>query len=259
MEKSGHDLSRYAAMVQDLAQRAIAMAVDASPHRPAPGEERYSLTQLLPTARCLLGEADAAAPPPTDRDVAFVDGRGHQRPVYRTLAAYLHQRATGHCPGLLALEGAGNDVAQQLWTAWHAIAAGGNDLAPVHGVVESHDGCLAPQSLDEGPDHWTYRELVGLQALQALVEHCANNNELEDQPAWRRRIVEITNYHQDHTQPDYTTYQPWGLAAFLSNPQTTWFAEQQLHDVATHLRVEGGPGALLPALLLADAFASISS
>ncbi|MEL7087626.1 MAG: hypothetical protein AAGL98_04170, partial [Planctomycetota bacterium] len=259
METSEYDLSRYAAMVQDLARRAVALAVDASPHQPPPGEVRYSLTESLPAARCLMGAADAAPPPPTERDVTFVDGRGHDRPVYRTLAAYLHQRATGECPGLLRPDDAGDDVAQQLWAAWHALAAGGNDLDPVRRVVEAHDGCLSPQSLDEGPDHWTYRELVGLHVLQALVELCAARDDLEDQPTWRQRIVEITHYHQDHTQPDYTTYQPWGLAAFLSNPETTWFAEQQLHDVATHLRVEGGPGALLPALLLADAFASISS
>lgn len=216
------------------------------------------MTQMLPTARCLLGEADAAPPPPTDRDVTFVDGRGHQRPVYRALAAYLHHRATGDCPALLRPDVKSGDVSQQLWSAWHALAAGGTDLNPAHRIVEAHDGCLAPQSLDEGPDHWTYRELVGLHALHALIELCDARDDLEIPPTWRQRVLQITAYHQNHTQPDYTTYQPWGLAAFLSNPETTWFAEQQLHDVATHLSIEGGPGALLPALLLADAFASIS-
>lgn len=257
MENVEHDLSRYATMVQALAQHAIDIAVDASPHQPKPGEVRYSLIHLLPAARELLGfsQVELDAPPVSDQ-ASFTDGRGQSRPIYRPFATYLHHRATGECPPLD--KDITQDVSLQLWQAWQQLARGEDAVAEVNRILEANSDSLHPQSLDETPDHWTYRELVGLHALHAVIELCDNDDDLATPPAWRQRRVEITNYHQHHTQPDYTTYQPWGLAAFLSNPETIMFAEQQMHDTQSHLQIQGGAGALLPALLLADAFASIS-
>ena len=48
------------------------------------------------------------------------------------------------------------------------------------------------------------------------------------------------------------------MAAFLGRPETVPFAEQQLHDVESHLAIAGPAGALLPGLLLADAYASLA-
>lgn len=247
-------------MVQALARQAIGLAIDASPHQPKPGETRYSLIHLLPAARQLIGDpSETDQPPqapPTDTPATFTDGLGQSRPIYRPFAAYLHQRATGECPPLD--KDSTQDVSLQLWQAWHQLARGEDAVAEVNQILEANPGSLHPQSLDETPDHWTYRELVGLHALQALVELTDTRDDLPNQPRWRQRLIEITNYHQHHTQPDYTTYQPWGLAAFLSNPQTIMFAEQQLHDTQSHLQIEGGAGALLPALLLADAYRSLA-
>lgn len=244
-------------MVQALAQHAVEIAIDASPHQPKPGEVRYSLTRLLPAARGLLGVAQAdLEPPPVSGSTTFTDGRGQSRPIYRPFAAYLHGRATGVCPRLE--DDASRDVSRQLWQAWHQLARGEDVTAQVDRILEGNADSLHPQSLDETPDHWTYRELVGLHALQAMIESCDTHHDLVTPPGWRQRLVEITNYHQYHTQPDYTTYQPWGLAAFLSNPETILFAEQQLHDTQSHLQIEGPAGALLPALLLADAYRSLA-
>ncbi|MEM6458641.1 MAG: hypothetical protein AAF710_04550 [Planctomycetota bacterium] len=249
------DARRVLPLIRSLARQAIGQAVDASPHRPRRGETRYSLTKLLPAAAALLGDGDPAGlePPPTGDDARFVDGIGHERPVYRYLAAYIHRRATGALPPLNASPG--GDVALRLWACWHRRALGDDPADDVEGLLGLGDGCLHPQSFDETPDHWTYRELAGLHALGALIESAGT-----DAPGrWRQRAEEIAVYHQHHTQPDYTTYQPWALAVFFSYAETRPFAEQQLHDTQTHLQIEGGPGALLPALLLADAAASLAA
>ncbi|MEM9882254.1 MAG: hypothetical protein AAF800_04985 [Planctomycetota bacterium] len=249
------DVSRILPLIRSLAGRAIGRAVDASPHRPRQGETRYSLTELLPAAEVLLGQREPARlePPPTGEDARFVDGIGHERPVYRYLAAYLHHRVTGELPPLHASPG--DDVALRLWACWHRRASGVPCDGELDELLGLGDGCLHPQSLDETPDHWTYRELAGLHALGALIASAG-----ADAPGrWRERAEQIAVYHQHHTQPDYTTYQPWALAVFFSYDETRPFAEQQLHDTQTHLQIEGGPGALLPALLLADAAASLAA
>ena len=110
---------------------------------------------------------------------------------------------------------------------------------------------LVPLGLNDLIDSWTYRELLGMHGLHLC-------SLLENDSAMADRVRSATMYHLGHTQPDYTTYQPWGLAAFASDAHTAVFAEQQLHDVATHLSIEGAGGAVMPALLLADASAAMS-
>jgi len=90
-----------------------------------------------------------------------------------------------------------------------------------------------------------------LHALDVLAEAI-------DHDPWRQRVRAAAEFHQHHTQPDYTTYQPWALAVFARDPATAMFAEQQLHDVETHLNLHGGGGAVIPALLLTDAAVMLS-
>ncbi|XAL98538.1 hypothetical protein OT109_13230 [Phycisphaeraceae bacterium D3-23] len=111
-------------------------------------------------------------------------------------------------------------------------------------------GALHTQTADDTPDAWVYRELTGLHALH-LASQVARG------AGWAARCALVAEYHLEHTQPDYTTYQPWALPAFAEGDATAVFAEQQLHDVQTHLAIEGQGGALLPGLLLADASASL--
>ncbi len=249
-------LNDYRDLIGALARQALAQAVDEPPHRPRQGEVRFNLARLRPTARRLLGETVPEANlvvPLIEPGIRFVDGFGHHRPVYRWLALSLHGRATGQWPAAPAEEpGEAHDISLRLWRASHMFHATGQvalDLAPIRAAV----GPLHPQGPEDAIDHWTYRELAGLHALHRLAAGTGDAALLD-------RVGAVARYHQQHTQPDYTTYQPWALAAFLGSEETWPFAEQQLHDVATHLSVEsarGGRGAVLPALLLADAWASL--
>ena len=56
-------------------------------------------------------------------------------------------------------------------------------------------------------------------------------------------------YHLHETQPDHATTEPWGLLAFILNPDTRSLADQLLHTV----RVQHPGGARgVTAILLAD-------
>lgn len=236
-------------MVQSLARHAIDIAVDATPHKPREGQRVFSLIEMLPAARQRLGESGLTiTAPPVEADVDFTDGRGHSRPIYRCLA--FHLAASAGAPATPQWSTDEEDVSLTLWR--EVVSPSTDTFSKIEAIANTCDSSLHEQALDDGIDFWTYREMVGVHALHLL----AQRYQRED---WQQRVVEITNYHQHHTQPDYTTYQPWGLAAFLSNPDTIMFGEQQLHDVQTHLQIEGGAGAVLPALLLADAYASLKS
>ena len=282
--------SRYAPLVASLARRAIDQAGDRAPHAPRPDEAVFPCARLLPLADRVLGgpgddaaqaletlaEAAAAAAP------RFTDGIGHSREVYHHLGvrlaatvntATIHAAASADAPGgarcAALLERARawsaarcgeptGDAAVDLWR----LAAAGDAIEParrVAGVEAILDrggqaDSLQPQTAADSPDHWTFRELAGLHALAALVEAMPDAGPIE---RWRRRLAEIADFHQAHTQPDYTTYQPWALAVFARRPETSMFAEQQLHDVESHLNLQGAGGAVVPALLLADAAAML--
>lgn len=110
--------------------------------------------------------------------------------------------------------------------------------------AETQEGALHAQGADVTPDVWVYRELTALHALDAVAQ-------MTGDAALGERVAAACRYHQGHTQPDYTTYQPWALPAFLRRPETYPQAAQQLHDVATHFAIEGEGGAAVPAVILA--------
>ncbi|MEQ9453203.1 MAG: hypothetical protein RLN76_01250 [Phycisphaeraceae bacterium] len=245
--------TRYLPVVRGLAERAIGMAVDASPHaaRARAGEVVRSLVDLLPVARKLLGLEGETGFEVGDGGVTrWTDGLGHHRPAYGYLAGYLMRRA-GLVAGEVCAPGGVRAGAEAeihgLWVRtmgaqWRDGAFGRVGDLRLGGVGEP----MFVQGADDSPDEWTYRELLGLHGLVALGRVTGDRGMLE-------RAGRVAVYHVGHTQPDYTTYQPWGLAWFLRWPATVTFGEQQLHDVTTHLAIEGGAGALVPALLLADA------
>ncbi|MFN3168146.1 MAG: hypothetical protein ACE37H_13880 [Phycisphaeraceae bacterium] len=269
--------SGYARVVADLARQALAVAFDAAPHRARQGERRWPMAEALPAARVLADAAD-------DADVAqlavaaeqlnqalsdpagkVTDGFGHARPVYRWFALHLlgtAARLAGHAAAIQHLQqsaerllarpvGDDRDPRLDIWRdaiAWqHGIAR--SRAAQIEPADEPAP--LAPLGLDDLIDAWTYNELIGLHGLHLLAL-------LRRDADAQTRARSAALYHLGHTQPDYTTYQPWGLAAFASDARTAVFAEQQLHDVATHLSIEGPGGAVLPALLLADAASALA-
>lgn len=139
--------------------------------------------------------------------------------------------------------------------AVHAILSRspGNTPGNVPGHISGDGSNRALHLWDQqqdSPDAWAYRELVGLHALSNLALVRRNRQ-------WATRVQEIAMYHLEHTQPDFFTYEPWGLFGFLWSAKSRPFAEQQLHDVQTHLANATGPKCMAPGLLLADAAASL--
>ncbi|WP_145446264.1 hypothetical protein [Mucisphaera calidilacus] len=240
-------------MVGELAERALGMAVDASPHAPRPreGERIVSLAELLPMARGLMGDVPGDLPDPGgDERVRWTDGLGHHRPSYGYLAARLALRGGGGVP--VTHEPVAGTPDARVHADWVAALGGPQvrSLPEFDGNVVAAP--LIEQKPDDSPDDWTYRELVGLHGLVARARATGDG-------AAAHRAYSVALHHVQHTQPDYTTYQPWALAWFLRDPATITFGEQQLHDVATHLSLEGRPGALVPALLLVDAWCDLKT
>ena len=265
--------SRYEPLVATLARQAAASAADHSPHAPRAGEAVFSCTRLLPLVRRTLGEADAdiddalaALADAADADAPrFTDGIGHSREVYHHLGLRLARHALRteaerdgfHRAQAWAADRCNqetDDVSIALWRLAAARGLVGEEriIERVEAILDErgHAGSLQPQTAEDSPDHWTFRELAGLHALSDLAEAFRHNACGE---RWEQRVREVAAFHQGHTQPDYTTYQPWAVAVFARDEATANFAEQQLHDVETHLTLDGGGGAVIPALLLADA------
>ena len=269
--------ANYATVTLQLATKALSIATDATPHRARAGERRWAMIDAFPAARIMLGldrdgdremiasisdELRDTLGQPTGK---VTDGFGHARPSYTLLAIHLLSTAARLIDDTTAIK-ATRQAAESLMLR-HA-EPGGDDprlavwrrlVASQHGLTEAEElpltsttpAPLVPLGLNDLIDSWTYYELVGLHGL-----HLCSVIEQDDSLAQHVRFA--AEYHLGHTQPDYTTYQPWGLAAFASDPFTAVFAEQQLHDVATHLSIEGPGSAVMPALLLADAAATMA-
>ena len=269
--------SGYLKVVRQRAEQAIAFATDSAPHRACEGERRWAMAGALPAARVLIEQPnldDHALLKEAARSLAqtladpinkITDGFGHARPSYALFAIHLlgsaarlneQREAIEHtrqaATTLLNRETTSGPVDPRL-AAWRRLIARQNGLHEAEDLpLPSTDPApLVPLGLNDLIDSWTYYELVGLHGLHLC-------SQLEEDDALAQRVCSAAEYHLGHTQPDYTTYQPWGLAAFVSDSQTAVFAEQQLHDVATHLSIEGPGGAVMPALLLADAAATMA-
>lgn len=263
------DSSRYRDIVAALARACLTRAADAPVLSQAAG---WPVSIGAVAAGVLLGAR--AEPSALDAGLAilteaarrhaparFNDTFGFSRPVYHPLLIHLHQRAAHLAgrpipfPQLLpgATQMQSDDVSLTLWWALCRYQRGDTgDIEAVHAIVQTivdrpgPDGSLHRRRDEDQLDAWTYRELSGLHALArlALVEGNAH---------WQQRVREIARHHQAVTQPDYTTYQPWAVFAFLTCPGTVLFGEQQLHDTETNLHVETPGAGLLAGLLLADA------
>ncbi len=283
-------VARYLPTIKALAERALDMAVDASPTKPREGEFVRSLMVGLPVARVLVQQdyeiepavksllEAAAALHGNDNQahqpVRYTDGVGHSRPIYPRLLLAMAIRCMqpGDSRADLVLRLASPYIPEsddilggcehprigvfgELCRSRHFCLWEGESYR-LDGYVDwalsdsQTQGSIQRASVDAAPDEWVFDELVLLHAAFELAF-------LHRRDDWLERARVAALYHLHHTQPDYTTYQPWALAAFLWFPETVPFAEQQLHDVQTHLAVEGPPGALVPGLLLADAYATL--
>ena len=234
--------------LRTLALKALDQAKDESPHRPREGEAVVSLMEAVPAARALLEEQERPDLAPFQVADRYTDGRGQHRAVYGLLMRALLARGGAAVPPTVAVEPDATIEVQAM--ALYAAHAGG--AAPPSMAVDltaEEDHPLHAQELSDAPESWTFRELVAIHGTMGVVSLGAGG-------LWPA-VAAAARHQQAVTQPDYTTYQPWGLAAFLREPSTRPFAEQQLHDVQTHLAVEGRGGALVAGLLLADAWCQL--
>lgn len=271
-------IAGYASVAKTIAQQALSLATDTAPHRAREGERRWSMAGAMPAARLLVDQAsdeDRASLAVAAQHLAqtlseesgkVTDGFGHARPSYDLFAIHLLGTAARFAKQQDTLEtvkhaattiltkkstdDAPSDPRLAVWRRLIARQHGLNEAEELS-LPSTDSAPLVPLGLNDLIDSWTYYELVGLHGL-----HLSNLIEPDD--AMAGRVRSAADYHLGHTQPDYTTYQPWALAAFASDPHTAVFAEQQLHDVATHLSIEGPGGAVMPALLLADSAAAMS-
>ena len=279
--------SRYQALVSHLAQGALHAAQRRAPADPAPGalsaalplaRGRIEAGDLAPDAAALLDAAQRLAQGPA----RLTTLTGQSRPVYFPLAAHLlivslpsrdRQDAIftrDQCEALdthldalsAALSPAAftrQTIALVLWQALVNLEIGAwrderdridQSVARIEEVARAapagEQGPLHAQTGDDQLDHWTYRELSGLHALTNAALHCRRDD-------WWTLAQRVAHFHLEHTQPDYTTYEPWAVHAFLRWPDTMVLADQQLHDTETNLHLGGETVALLPGLLLADA------
>lgn len=205
-----------------------------------------------------------------DGKVWLKDGAGHSRDVYFPFAVHVclaayercYERMSsgewGRCEALVEEVGglirgceryghyppSVEDTSLVLWEAFCLAQIGkfaqrDVDLEMVEGIVHhiierpGKDGSLHELEADVTLDAWTYRELTGMHALAGLALLMRNK-------AWSKRVEEIGRYHEEHTQPDNTTNQPWGIFGFLWSQETVMFGEQQLHDTSTQVRTMGG-------------------
>ncbi len=99
-----------------------------------------------------------------------------------------------------------------------AFASQGEGESPLH--------FLTPET---PLDAFVYDELVALHAAY-------NSARLLGDPAKIDAVRRAVRWHVNNTQPDHTTQEPWGLAAFAALDETGTFAEQQFHDAAVGLR-----------------------
>ena len=72
-------------------------------------------------------------------------------------------------------------------------------------------------------DRFVYDELVAIHAAYNSAKFLGGKEMME-------QVHRAVRWHVDNTQPDNTTNEPWGLAAFSALDETGTFAEQQLHD-----------------------------
>ncbi len=178
----------------------------------------------------------------------YDDAVGFTRPVYHPLIVRLHLLA-----GVKLSEQALSPMRQQaeaidleLWRCAALSAAGEDVTQRVDAAVAGANGALRPRQNDEQIDGWTYRELAALAALHHMaVQH--------QHARWQALCAAAVEHHQQITQPDFTTHQPWGVAAFVQLSDPPLFADQQLHDARANLHLDRRSAAVT-ALILVDAW-----
>ncbi len=136
----------------------------------------------------------------------------------------------------LALHVAGKVFVRDSWTDLAADAFGRLTRA------QQPSGAFLTATPADQPETMWYHEL---QILHAAAGYAV---QAEDRSV-AAAVLRASEFHQNETQPDHATTQPWGLFALIWNGNTRPLADQLLHSVALQQ-----PGSIdgLTLMLLAD-------
>ena len=238
----------------------------------------------------ITGGPGPLAPPPWEAlTEGLTDSLGQARPLYAPLAIALALRAwdESHAAGNPALDPTQLDTAlnrfvrraqairrdptvspaQTLAHAWLCAALLRLRPEPALDQIigqlwnaafarQRPAGHLHDLTADTSLDAFVYDEFAALHAAANLATEAAHHGN----PALFSPVHRLALYHLENTQPDHTTDQPWGLAAFAMFGDTLSMAEQQLHNAAAALahsrRTASSPITLA---LLADAWVTLGS
>ena len=137
----------------------------------------------------------------------------------------------------LALYAAGEFFAEP---SWLRLAA---DVFTRLASGQRPDGSFLAPDPSSGPETQGYDELVVLHAAASYAAQSAD-------AGLKSAVLRAAEYHQNETQPDHATAQPWAVFAFVWNPTTRPTADQILH-AATVQHPRGLDGFSL--MLLGDA------
>jgi hypothetical protein len=138
----------------------------------------------------------------------------------------------------LALHVAGKELARDAWVDLASALFG----RLVHWQHES--GAFLAAGAADNPETRDYHELVILHAAASYAV------QTEHRPL-SAAVARATKFHQEQTQPDHATSQPWGVFAFAWNQATRPVADALLH-ASTIQSAPRGPGGIA-LMLLADA------
>ncbi len=231
-----------------------------------------------------------AATSPGMAQMAVIDVAGHHRPVYRPVLVYsfiqtfrlmyeklpradfgkweeatrawadvlegeLHQ-VSWPAEGMPAQRGGG--ACEAAWAALALHIAGKvfvrdaftDQAADIFGKLvrgQQASGNFLTPTASDNPETHGYHELVLLHAAASFAAQA------EDRVV-AAAVKRATEFHQNETQPDHASGQPWGIFAFIWNSETRSVADEMLHAVRTiHPCGVRGVGAIL----LADAIVCI--
>jgi hypothetical protein len=190
-------------------------------------------------------------------DLPVSDAAGHQRSHYPGLLVYVWRRTLAKVESFLTpAQASGWAAAIERWSPalrevdgpvgreWAALALEGSDSVSAFQRLAAHQqpsGALLKADPSQNPEALWYDELV---LLHALTAYAVRTGSAEIQTPLRAAA-----YHLNETQPDHATSEPWGLLAFILNPNTHSVADQMLHTVQV-LHPSGADG--VTAILLAD-------
>lgn len=195
--------------------------------------------------------------------VRVVDRLGHDRPLYKPFLAYsLARSAAAAVPVALADFGAdwdgpataaaGDRVAAVVWGALATLAMGtpvnAGPLATMRRLIDGQqaNGAFLLAGRGDNLESLWFHELAILHAVASFAVQAR-------EPGLWPAVARAVRYHVEETQPDHATNQPWGVTAFLLEPEGWPLADSMLHAASSHAAVERDASQGLTLMLLADA------